>query len=379
MKIKNSLPLHLLMAGLAILLLCAHPLATGFDSPLTFQPLIKTMEGTPKERAEKIATISHALKGNAIFFIGASEVATSEDEHYAVYNYFNKQLHRPVVAYGDAFIDDVTQFLLLSRFKNDLNANSKVVLLIAPDSFYSDGIPPTIFADHFPAAIFDPLMQDPQARPLLTHYLHHIKNKDDISHLSFAELNIYGRNLNLIWQEVSYQFANFCTMIKNDWLALLNITPQPVRSWPAQPAATIAPDWDRELAHAVELNKVRGQSAATMWMDKTEYAPGDTKELWDDVPVMPKQMAVFRQTIAMLKSRHVQVVVIVDAINPWALSNTETFRPVDKQLQAILTQNQVPFFDMYAQPYHNGWNWDRLHPSELAWVPMDRFIAESFK
>jgi D-alanine transfer protein len=54
-------------------------------------------------------------------------VATSEDEHYAVYNYFNKQLHKPVVAYGDAFVDDETQFLLFSRFKNSLNANSKVV------------------------------------------------------------------------------------------------------------------------------------------------------------------------------------------------------------------------------------------------------------
>ena len=112
MKIKNTLCLHFLMAFLAILFLCIHPLVASFDPPLTFQPLIKSMAGTPKEQAEKIATISHALEGNAIFFIGASEVATSEDEHYAVYNYFNKQLHKPVVAYGDAFVDDETQFLL---------------------------------------------------------------------------------------------------------------------------------------------------------------------------------------------------------------------------------------------------------------------------
>ena len=95
--------------------------------------------------------------------------------------------------------------------------------------------------------------------------------------------------------------------------------------------------------------------------------------------MVPKQIEVFRQTIKLLKERHVQVVAIIDPINPWALYNTNTFQPVDKQLQAILTENQVPYLDMYAQPYQNGWNWDRLHPSELAWVPMDRFIAESFK
>ena len=48
MKIKNTFCLHILMATLAILFLCVHPLVTSFDPPLTFQPLIKSMAGTPK-------------------------------------------------------------------------------------------------------------------------------------------------------------------------------------------------------------------------------------------------------------------------------------------------------------------------------------------
>jgi len=378
MKIKNTLCLHILMATLAILFLCAHPLMTRFSGPLKFHPLITSMEGTQKEQADKIATISHALKGNAIFFIGASEVATSRNEHYAVYNYLNNQLHKPVVAYGDAFVDDITQFLMFTRFKDDLNENSKVVLLLAPDSFYSKGIPPAIFADHFPSPIFDPLMKDPQARPLLVDYLHNI-DKEEASHLTFAQLKVSGWDVNMLWEEVSFQFANFCTLVKNDWYALLNIETYSAPSWPAPHAASTAPDWDKELAHARELNARRQQSAATMWMDKSIYETGDTPEQWDDTPVVPKQIAVFRQTIQLLKSRHVQVIAIIDPINPWALYNTNTFQPTDKQIQAILTENQVPYLDMYAQPYQNGWNWDRLHPSELAWVPMDRFIAENFK
>lgn len=62
MKIKNTFCLHILMAALAILFLSIHPLVTSFDPPLKFQPLIKSMAGTPKEQAEKIATISHALR-----------------------------------------------------------------------------------------------------------------------------------------------------------------------------------------------------------------------------------------------------------------------------------------------------------------------------
>ncbi|GKW37744.1 D-alanyl-lipoteichoic acid biosynthesis protein DltD [Pectobacterium carotovorum] len=378
MKIKNTLCLHILMATLAILFLSVPPLVASIDPTLTFQPLINTMEGTAKEQKEKIATISHALQGNAIFFLGASEVSTSEDEHYAVYNYFNNQLHRPVVAYGDSYVDSVTHFLLLSRFKNDLNANSKVVLLLAPDSFYSDGIPPAIFANNFPAPVFNPLMKDERARPFLVNYLQHI-DKEEISHLTFGQMKVYGWDPQIIWQEVSYQFANFCELIKNDWLALLHIVPQSAQRWPQQPTSNMTPDWNHELAQAHVLNQSRQQSAETLWMDKAVFADDQTPEEWDNAPIVPAQMEALRATIQLLKARNVQFVVIVDPINPWAINNSQKFQPVDSQIRSMLEENQVRYFDMYAQPYQNGWNWDRLHPTEPAWVAMDQFIAESFK
>lgn len=377
MKNKNSLGLHILMAALAILFLCAPPLVASFDPALQFQPMIKKMEGTPKEQKENIATLSHALQGNAIFFLGASEVSTSENEHYAVFNYFNNQLHRPVVAYGDSYVDNITHFLLLSRFKNDLNANSKVVLLLAPDSFYSTGVPPAIFADHFPASVFNPLMKDAQTSAYLINYLQNM-NAEEISHLSVGAMKVYGWHLENIWQEVSYQFANYCTLVRDYWLALLNIVPQPVQPWPSQTAVETTPDWDQALAHARELNQSRQQSADTLWMDKTVFADDNTQDEWYDPPA-PRQMQAFQATIKLLKERNVQFVVVMDSINPWAFKNTQKFRPIDDQITAILKENQVPYFDMYAQPYQNGWNWDRLHPTELAWVPIDRFIAENFK
>ncbi|UCZ74237.1 D-alanyl-lipoteichoic acid biosynthesis protein DltD [Dickeya zeae] len=377
-KLKNTICLHLLMATLAILVLSVPPLVTSFDPPLNFQPLITSLDGTPKELKEKMATISHALQGNAIFFIGASEVSTSDDEHYAVYNYFNNQLRRPVVAYGDAYIDNVAHFLLLSRFKNDLNANSKVVLQLAPDSFYGDGVPGAVFADNFPPSMFNPLMDDPEPRRFLVSYLQNL-NIDEVSHLTFAQMRVYGWHPQIIWQEVSYQFAIFCEMIKKDWLARLGIEPQPVRPWPVKPSPDIVPNWDNELANAHELNKSRQQSAATFWMDKSVYDDDPTQDVWDDAPLFPAQMDAFQATIKLLKERHVQVVVIVDAINPWAIKNSEKFQSIDKQIRSMLDENQVPYLDMYAMPYQNGWNWDRLHPTDPAWVVMDRFIAESFK
>ncbi|WP_171852422.1 D-alanyl-lipoteichoic acid biosynthesis protein DltD [Dickeya dadantii] len=377
-KIKNTICLHILMATLAILVLCVPPLVTSFDPPLNFQPLITSLDGTPKELKEKMATISHALQGNAIFFIGASEVSTSDDEHYAVYNYFNNQLRRPVVAYGDAYIDNVAHFLLLSRFKNDLNANSKVVLQLAPDSFYGDGVPGAVFADNFPPSIFNPLVDDAEPRRFLVSYLQNL-NIDEVSHLTFEQMRIYGWHPQIIWQEVSYQFAIFCEMIKKDWLARLGIEPQPVQPWPVKPSPEIVPNWDNELVNAHELNKSRQQSAATFWMDKSVYDDDPTQDVWDDAPLFPAQMDAFQATIKLLKERHVQVVVIVDAINPWAIKNSEKFQSIDKQIRSMLDENQVPYLDMYAMPYQNGWNWDRLHPTDPAWVVMDRFIAESFK
>jgi D-alanine transfer protein len=50
---------------------------------------------------------------------------------------------------------------------------------------------------------------------------------------------------------------------------------------------------------------------------------------------VPAQIDVFRKTVQLLKERHVQVIAIVDPVNPWALYNTNTFQPVDKQIQAF--------------------------------------------
>ena len=40
---------------------------------------------------------------------------------------------------------------------------------------------------------------------------------------------------------------------------------------------------------------------------------------------MPAQIAAFSKTVQLLKERHVQVIAIVDPVNPWALYNTDTF------------------------------------------------------
>src|SRR5690606_11526715 len=111
----------------------------------------------------------------------------------------------------------------------------------------------------------------------------------------------------LMWDELSFQFANVCTLIKNDWLSLLNITPHKVQPWPQHPTSRLVPDWDKALLNARELNKKRQQSAATLWMDKTVHEPGEKPQQWDDTPVVPGLIAAFRKTVQLLKERHVQV------------------------------------------------------------------------
>ena len=98
--------------------LCS-PLVTSFDRP-QLPAADKINGGHPKEQAEKLPPFP-ALEGMLFSSLVPLRVTTSEDEHYAVYNYFNQQLHQPVVAYGDAFVDDETQFLLFSRFKISLS------------------------------------------------------------------------------------------------------------------------------------------------------------------------------------------------------------------------------------------------------------------
>jgi len=377
MKIKKALWLHISMAVLAALVLSLPPFIDSLKPTLKFQPLIKTMEGTRKVQAEKIATISHALNGNAIFFLGASEVATSENEHFAVYNFFNNKLHQPTVAYGDSYVDNMTQLALLTRFKQDLSPKTKLVLLLAPDSFYFDGIPPTIFADHFPDAIFKPLMFDKTMHPILENYLTHIDVKD-VDHLTFSQMRIFGWHSNIVWREIKYQFSSFCELIRDYFLSLAHIRPSESQPWPVLNNSWLNTDWNAQLQLAEKLNRSRHESAATLWMDKEVFDDVKTADDWYPAPPSQREMQAFTSMIKLLHERQVNVVVIIDPLNPWALKHTEKFKTTDGFIQATLQKYNTPYFDMYSQNYHKGWNWDRLHPTELAWVAMDRYIAEAF-
>lgn len=378
MKINKNLCLHISMAVLAALVLSLPPLIDSQQVELKFQPLIKTMEGTRKVQAEKIATISHALNGNALFFLGASEVATSEDEHFAVYNFFNTQLHQPTVAYGDSYVDNMTQLALLTRFKQDLSPKTKLVLLLAPDSFYFDGIPPTIFADHFPEAIFKPLMSDKTLRPILSNYLKHI-DAQDVDHLTFSQMRIFGWHYDIVWREINYQFSSFCELIRDYFLTLFHIRHSSSQPWPLINKTWLNIDWDAQLQQAEKLNHARHESPATLWMDKDVFADDKTAEEWYPAPPSLQEEQAFEDMIKLLHERQVNVVVIIDPLNPWALKHTEKFKNTDRYIQSVLQKYNTPYFDMYSQKYQNGWNWDRIHPTELAWVAMDRYIAEAFK
>lgn len=378
MKINKTLFLHISMAVLAALVLTLPPFINSLKPALKFQPLIKTMEGTRKVQAEKIATISHALNGNAIFFLGASEVSTSENEHFAVYNFFNTKLHHPTVAYGDSFVDNMTQLALLTRFKQDLSPKTKLVLLLSPDSFYFDGIPPTIFADHFPDSVFKPLMSDATMHPILTHYLTHIAPQD-VDHLTFSQMRIFGWHFNIVWREINYQFASFCELIRNYFLSLTHFGQSNTQTWPAIPDNWSNIDWNAELQQAQKLNLARHESAATLWMDKDIFSDDKAVEDWYTAPPARPEREAFIAMMKLLHERKVNVVVIIDPLNPWALKNTDKFRPTDRFIQQTLKKYSTPYFDMYDQSYQPGWNWDRLHPTEVAWVAMDRYIAEAFK
>lgn len=377
MKINKSILLHISIAIVAALILSLPPFFDSFYPVLKFQPLIKTMEGTRKVQAEKIATISHALQGNALFFLGASEVSTSEDEHFAIYNFFNNKLHIPTVAYGDSYVDNMTQLALLTRFKQDLSPKTKLVLLLAPDSFYFNGIPPTIFADHFPNAIYKPLMSDKTMQPLLTRYLTHI-SAEDIDHLTFAQMRVFGWHADIIWREISYLFSSFCELIRDYFLSLLHFRHHAALTWPVWPHDRQNVDWNAEYQQAVALNKTRHESAATLWMDKAIFADSNTLEEWSDTPPEPLEAREFTTMIKLLHDKQVNVVVVVDAINPWALKDADKFKPTDRFIQQTLQKNNIPYFDMYSQPYQKGWNWDRIHPTEIAWVAIDRYINEMF-
>lgn len=378
MKINKSLLLHVTMAFAAVFVLAVPPLLDAMHPPLQFRPLIETMETTYKEQNEAQATISYALQGHAIFFLGASEVSTSEDKPYAVFNYFNKTLRRPVVAYGNIMIENLAQYSILSYYKDQLSDKTKLVLLVSPDSFFFDSMPPVVFANHIPGRVFDKLSGDETIGPQLKHYLTGIKS-EDVSHLSFNAMRVRGWHWSEIKKELDYQLGSYCDLIRHYYTSLFFGEKTPPQPWPVEDKTAAAPDWDSLVIKAKNLNAINHENAQSHWMDPEYYHDHPKPEVWDAVPPTPEQVLAFTSMMKMLHERHVQVAVIIDPLNPWANDHPERFKPANDIIKSTLNGYHIPYLDMYDQPYQNGWNWDFIHPTDFGWVTMDKFIAESFK
>lgn len=366
------------MAFAAVSVLAVPPLLSAGSPPLGFKPLIETMEATRLVQNENQATISYALQGHAIFFLGASEVSTSENKPYAVYNFFNKTLHRPVVAYGNIMIENLAQYAILSEFKNQLSEKTKLVLLLSPDSFFFDYMPPVVFANHVPGRVFSRLSADNTISPLLKNYLKSIKS-DEISHLSFNEMSVRGWHWSEIKKEISYQAGSYCDLIRNFYINLFSGEKNKPLPWPKEDNAASRPDWDSLIEKAKQLNTINHENAQSHWMDAEYYHDHPKPEKWDNVPPNPEQVRAFKLMMKMLHDRHVQVVVIIDPLNPWANDHPERFKPADDLIKSTLNDYHISCLDMFDQPYQNGWNWDFIHPTDFGWATMDKFIAESFK
>jgi D-alanine transfer protein len=378
MKINKDILLHVTMALAAVLVLSLPPLIDSWSPVLKFQPMINTMEGTAKEQKEKMMTIAHALQGNAIFFLGASEVIWSTEEPHAIFNYFNEDLHIPTVAYGGVMVDSVIQYSLLSHFKSDLSSKTKLVLLLSPDSFFRAKVPPRIFEQNLPADIFDPLLQDSEVAPMLQSYLENTRG-DKISHLSFSQMRIRGWYFVDVTKEGIYQFGSFCDLVRDFYKQIIHIKQAPSDIWPTTGSDSQIVDWDSQRLSAEKNNEYNNITAATHWMTPHYLSTHKTKFDWNDRPPASEQITAFKNLITLLHAKHVQVLAIVDPINPWAANHTERYKSADSIVKSILKDNQIPYYDMYEEPYQNGWNKDALHPTDLTWVDMDRFIYEHFK
>ncbi|SNY59920.1 D-alanyl-lipoteichoic acid biosynthesis protein DltD [Enterobacter sp. CC120223-11] len=378
MKVNKNIILHITMAFAAVLVLCIPPLWSNSLDGIIFQPMISSMTGSAHEQREKMMTLSHALKGNAIFFLGASEVSWSEDEHYAVYNYFNKDLHIPVVAYGGGLVESLIQFSLLTHFKKDLSNKTKMVLLLSPDNFYRAKLRPDIFEDHVPASIIDSLLADKDISPSLKTYFSSL-NGEEMESIIWHKPHHHDRLFGLNKSTITWEFGHFCDQIKNYYKQKLPFYRDDADSWSPDGKIPDRIDWVYQRQQAMKMTADHHVSAATHWVSR-EYAKTQKSKFdWSSRAPDAQQMAVFEKMIGMLHRRHVNVVVIVDPINPWVVNHPERFKAADDMIAATLKKYQIPYFDMYKQPYQNGWNKDYLHPTDLAWVDMDHFIYEHFQ
>lgn len=400
MLLRKILSYHILPAcvagAISFVTIQAFP---PHELPLILQPsVIKDIsyaEGFKYGDLNNQLAFSLALKRGVPVVLGSSELTSGHLDGLAQ-NFFVRKPGDKFLSFGHAGFQSLGILTVLAA-NAALLQNAKITIILSPGWFekmYSNGTSLNSFFEHCPPNYIYTLYNDQKLnRETRTYIQKYIScNFDKISKPD-AGLRLFGFKMGSKAQDL----ANLPFVMYNEAelegkadtepylrtqdmiLSALNSTPLPryIFKYPKI-------NWDSlEAASKVQFKKISsGNSLAVEDNYYSTFLGSNRKKQLQAVSADDNQEYQDLQAmIRFLRDAQIKPLFVIMPLNKKAHQDVSVLQPIINDIDTLLKRNQFTYMDMFspnAIKYEDGILEDIMHPYNLGWYRIDKFILDNF-
>jgi D-alanine transfer protein len=324
--------------------------------------------------------------GSSIVLLGSSELTTADHPAKPV-NFFNNELHVPLIAIGHAGNQSFSMHAQLIAAGVDL-ANARLAILVSPSWFVDKsgltGTELAAFLEYQPSPSLYRIQQrietrDPLADPVsayMAEHEHELGSAQPIVQWITRDASATGRYL--------YAFSQ-------PWnAAIIRTTRGRMLQAPAyveRPFSSRAPkdafDWRVRTTMAVEehLGKCTNNRFFVNDAYYAEYVQGKTRQLEPHPFEENRELRDFVDLLDFLKTAHAEPYFVLQPLNPYVYTNLKDVDPTIDRIRQELGARDFSYLDLWVNDtarFRPGTLTDVMHLGPLGWYRIDSAMAAYF-
>ena len=325
-------------------------------------------------------------EGSSIVLMGSSELTTTDHPAKPV-NFFNHELHVPLLAVGHAGNQSFSIHAQLLATGADL-ANARLAILVSPSWFVDNsglkGTELAAFLEYQPSPSLYRIQQrieqgDPLTAPLSAYMAEHeaeLGSAQPIAQWITRNASSTGRYL--------YAFSQ-------PWNAAIihrtraEMMEKPVYAERSRPPRTPedAFDWHaRTTAAAAEhLAQCTNNTAFVNDAYYTEHVQGKTRQLQPRAFEQNRELQDLIGLLDFLKTTHAKPYFILQPLNPYVYTNLKDIDPTMDRIRQELDARNFSYLDLWVSDtarFLPGTLTDVMHLGPLGWYRVDSAMAAYF-
>ncbi|KMW73252.1 hypothetical protein TI10_09115 [Photorhabdus luminescens subsp. luminescens] len=335
----------------------------------------------------KEKSLEYGFKNNHVILFGSSEL-TNRTHKFIPYDFLTKNLNIPTIGIGKAHFELLAIYGYLSAYREYLNKDSRIVIILSPGWFEKTDLLPQAYNSHFPSYIANKLANDENAKNIFSNYLN--ENKDNFENLNSTQLKLIHKD-NIIVSSV----ANVLNYIADARINIKNIITDnheikvkniyvPHKDPLIKKQFKIANTEVQWLtlandAKSIELNNM---SKETQWVNKEYYEKyvkdKKSKKSFPNGINYSKEMHALDNILSLLAKYNVDALFIMQPLNPYVYTDTDDFKPVENIISEKIKFHGMGYLNLIEEQYQPGVLTDIMHMGEYGWLLTDKAIVEHF-